>query len=64
MLFLGVKKVQGCPFKGTNPVASCCTPKCNILHLVSLCFSLFFQVEFFRKCPSCKRGDLFLVFLL
>lgn len=30
MHFLGVDKVQRCPFKGTASVTSCCTPKGTI----------------------------------
>ncbi len=32
MYLLGVKKVQICPFKGTAPATSCCTPKGKILN--------------------------------
>ncbi len=32
MYLLGVKKVQICPFKGTAPATSCCTPKGTILN--------------------------------
>ncbi len=32
MHLLGVKKVQICPFKGTAPATSCCTPKDTILN--------------------------------
>ncbi len=32
MHLLGVKKVQICPFKGTAPATSCCTPKGTILN--------------------------------
>ncbi len=32
MYLLGVKKLQICPFKGTAPATSCCTPKGTILN--------------------------------
>ncbi len=47
MYLLGVKKVQICPFKGTAPVTSCCTPKGKILNS-------YFSVTFL-KIPNVIR---------
>ncbi len=42
MDILGVKNVQICPFKGTAPATSCCTPKGTILNPI-LCMQNRFQ---------------------
>ncbi len=42
MYLLGVKKVHICPFKGTAPGTSCCTPKGKILNpYFSVCIVLY-----------------------
>ncbi len=41
MYLVGVKKLQICPFKGTAPATSCCTPKGTILN------------PYFSVCSKC-----------
>ncbi len=51
MYLLGLKKVQICPFKGTAPATSCCTPKGTILN------------PYFSVCRAVKSYFLCTMFL-
>lgn len=52
-----MNKVKWCPFQGTAPVTSCCSPKCT--SFVSSFFLFFFFSESAHCCESLTKTSLF-----